>query len=315
MGMGTAMLGSGLGASMIAGAGSGVVSGQVARATDNALSGRPVTEGLGNPGDMLKDAAIGAAGGAIAYGVGRLLSGSAASAADVPCSFSADTVVATKEGKKAIASLKLGELVLAYNEKTNAIGYYPVVAVLVHEDKTLTKLIVDGEYIETTPEHPFYTEEEGWTPAGELRSGMHVRQADGSDGVVWFAWEVHEPETMYNLTVDTAHTFFVGEGQWLVHNTCKPVYRVWGNDSPSMGHYWSEIDPRTVPNYRSVASLPPGNSGEFLNIGTLIDDTGVTSSTVTRINPADIASLPQLIVPDPELQIILEETIPLIPPY
>ena len=25
---------------------------------------------------------------------------------------------------------------------------------------------------------------------------------------------------MYNLTVATAHTFFVGEGQWLVHNTC-----------------------------------------------------------------------------------------------
>lgn len=23
---------------------------------------------------------------------------------------------------------------------------------------------------------------------------------------------------MYNLTVDTAHTFFVGDGQWLVHN-------------------------------------------------------------------------------------------------
>ena len=27
---------------------------------------------------------------------------------------------------------------------------------------------------------------------------------------------------MYNLTVDTAHTFFVGEGQWLVHNACRP---------------------------------------------------------------------------------------------
>lgn len=24
---------------------------------------------------------------------------------------------------------------------------------------------------------------------------------------------------MYNLTVDEAHTFFVGEGEWLVHNT------------------------------------------------------------------------------------------------
>lgn len=26
---------------------------------------------------------------------------------------------------------------------------------------------------------------------------------------------------MYNLTIDTAHTFFVGEGQWLVHNDCE----------------------------------------------------------------------------------------------
>jgi hypothetical protein len=27
---------------------------------------------------------------------------------------------------------------------------------------------------------------------------------------------------MYNLTVDDAHTFFVGEQAWLVHNTCLP---------------------------------------------------------------------------------------------
>ncbi len=27
-------------------------------------------------------------------------------------------------------------------------------------------------------------------------------------------------QVMYNLTVATAHTFFVGEGQWLVHNDC-----------------------------------------------------------------------------------------------
>jgi hypothetical protein len=39
---------------------------------------------------------------------------------------------------------------------------------------------------------------------------------------------------MYNLTVEQAHTFFVGEGQWLVHNTgdsCPPngVLVRWGN--------------------------------------------------------------------------------------
>jgi RHS repeat-associated protein len=71
-GIGTAMLGTGLGASVIAGAGSGVVSGQVARAADNAVNGRDVTEGLLNPKDMATDAVMGAAGGAVSYGIGRL---------------------------------------------------------------------------------------------------------------------------------------------------------------------------------------------------------------------------------------------------
>ncbi|MEZ4736343.1 MAG: hypothetical protein R3E79_55360 [Caldilineaceae bacterium] len=29
---------------------------------------------------------------------------------------------------------------------------------------------------------------------------------------------VKQPQQMYNLTVAEAHTFFVGDGQWLVHN-------------------------------------------------------------------------------------------------
>jgi len=35
---------------------------------------------------------------------------------------------------------------------------------------------------------------------------------------------------MYNLTVDTVHTFFVGDGQWLVHNdSCDPALRALAN--------------------------------------------------------------------------------------
>jgi hypothetical protein len=33
---------------------------------------------------------------------------------------------------------------------------------------------------------------------------------------------------MYNLTVDDAHTFFVGEQSWLVHNTC-PLFKADGS--------------------------------------------------------------------------------------
>ena len=33
---------------------------------------------------------------------------------------------------------------------------------------------------------------------------------------------VEDSEWMYNLTVDQAHSFFVGEGEWLAHNICRP---------------------------------------------------------------------------------------------
>jgi hypothetical protein len=39
-------------------------------------------------------------------------------------------------------------------------------------------------------------------------------------GIVWLKWNVHKTQEIYNLTVATAHTFFVGDGQWLVHNAC-----------------------------------------------------------------------------------------------
>jgi hypothetical protein len=38
---------------------------------------------------------------------------------------------------------------------------------------------------------------------------------------------------MYNLSVETAHTFFVGEGQWLVHNC--PTNALTRNDIVNIG--------------------------------------------------------------------------------
>ena len=55
--------------------------------------------------------------------------------------------------------------------------------------------------------------------AGELRVGDRVRSASG-EGEVEAVESVASPQVMYNLTVAEAHTFFVGDGQWLVHNAC-----------------------------------------------------------------------------------------------
>lgn len=54
--------------------------------------------------------------------------------------------------------------------------------------------------------------------------GDVVVTIDGSGGVVEALEVIIAPQTMYNLTVDEAHTYFVGDGEWLVHNTCELRY-------------------------------------------------------------------------------------------
>jgi RHS repeat-associated protein len=144
-------------------------------------------------------------------------------------SFAANTFVATAAGLVAIGTLSVGDKVLAWNPDTDSIGLYPITAVHVNDDPITGTVVIDGETIHTTPEHPFWTTETGWTNAQDLAVGMHTRSADGTSGLVGSVDFSGGPATMYNLTVDVAHTFFVGEGEWLVHNcadTPKPDFLV-----------------------------------------------------------------------------------------
>jgi RHS repeat-associated protein len=136
------------------------------------------------------------------------------------CSFSADTNVATEDGDRPISQIKIGDKVRAYHEATGKTESETVTAVMVHTDPVIVHLTLDGERIETTPEHPFYTIEGKWVAAGTLKVGDRIRKADGTYGMVDAGNFVERDQQMYNLTVDEAHTFFVGDGQWLVHNEC-----------------------------------------------------------------------------------------------
>ncbi|MCE7989395.1 MAG: hypothetical protein DYG89_50225 [Caldilinea sp. CFX5] len=135
----------------------------------------------------------------------------------------------TAAGEVPISEIQVGDLVLAYDEATGATGYYTVTAVISHVDPSLIELTIDGETLETTAEHPFYVmasapwlatgaSQGRWVDAGDLHVGDAVRQADGTTGIVQAVVVVQRSQPMYNLTVAVAHTFFVGEQQWLVHN-------------------------------------------------------------------------------------------------
>ncbi|MBI4492852.1 MAG: hypothetical protein HY690_08685, partial [Chloroflexi bacterium] len=186
---------------------------------------------------VLRSAATGCLSGLTGFGLGKAVAALAPrlvgtlSAADnlggtlASCainSFSADTPVQTADGPRPIASLRVGDLVLAYDERTGSLGLYPITEVISYQDEQVVKLAIDGEVLTTTPEHPFYVYQHGWMPAQALTAGLRVRKSDGGFGIVHALALEHQPQRMYNLTVAGAHTFFVGDGQWLVHNagTC-----------------------------------------------------------------------------------------------
>lgn len=148
---------------------------------------------------------------------------------DVPClfnSFSAETLVLTEDGPRPISELVEGDRVYAWNEVTQRIERQPILDTISHHDPSIVRLTLEGETLETTDEHPFYIVEESewssylsvgkWVEAGALQSGDDARRADGTTGEVVSVQMVAQSQWMYNLTVETAHTFFVGQGQWLV---------------------------------------------------------------------------------------------------
>lgn len=123
-----------------------------------------------------------------------------------------------------------------------------------HLDTQATTLRLQGangsvETINTTPEHPFYVSQEvdgskrpspvgheelnsHWVGAGHLVVGDKLKLADGHEGKVLNVTTFQKTQQMFNLTVQTAHTFYVGGQGWLVHNVACPD---WVSRVPSPG--------------------------------------------------------------------------------
>ena len=167
----------------------------------------------------------------VAFGVGALIGGPGGGNDDIqvavelenrtPCqnSFSAGALISTDDGFVPIEDIEIGDYVLGYNEARDEISFYPVTALISHVDPVIVQMVIAGEMIETTPEHPFYTADGEWVEAIDLQVGDEIRQADWKLGEVESIFFTTQPQRMYNFSVSIAHTYFIGDGQWLVHNS------------------------------------------------------------------------------------------------
>jgi hypothetical protein len=82
--------------------------------------------------------------------------------------------------------------------------------------------------VTATTGHRFYSVDRGdWVPAVELKPGETLRDASGDEVTVVRLAERNATTTVYNLTVDSEHTYYVlaGDSAVLVHNCQNPGTR------------------------------------------------------------------------------------------
>ena len=129
------------------------------------------------------------------------------------------TLVSTENGLRAIETLKKGELVWSRDESSGETQLKPIKQTFEKYATTLALTFSNGETIETTREHPFYVVGRGFVKAGELGIGSSiVTRAGPSVQVV--SVEAGDAQTVYNFEVADFHTYFVGQGEVWVHNSC-----------------------------------------------------------------------------------------------
>jgi hypothetical protein len=140
-----------------------------------------------------------------------------------------------------IANVQVGDRVKSRDPQTGVEGVKTVTATiqrlapaLVHLSLTEAKT-GQSETLTCTPEHPLFVSGRGWVAAGSLGIGsLIVSRAGPLLSVSSVMWEREaaggaegggtedKPYTVYNLTVEDDHTYFVGTvggGTW-VHNGC-----------------------------------------------------------------------------------------------
>ena len=209
-----------------------------------------------------------------------------------PVCFAAGTLVLMADGSsRPIERIKAGELVLAASEFDPEGPVKPcrVVEKFQREPEQLLAVHLAGGAIRCTLKHPFYVRGKGWTGAGDLRAGDGLRTAPGDWAAVVEAPRPAGKEAVFNMQVDTAHTYFVSTGiagtSALVHNSiaCKP---------PESSQPSAASSPRStlfseypLSAYKSPPQAPPADSGGFGDIvfgpekflAFLADKAGITS--------------------------------------
>jgi hypothetical protein len=121
-----------------------------------------------------------------------------------------------------IEKVEVGDQVLAYDESSGQESFRVVTRKFVRKAAPIVAVVLSlsnghAAVLNTTEEHPFYSECAGWVAAGALQAGTEITSLDGLAVVQGVAF-TGELATVYNLEVEGLHDYRVGPDGVLVHN-------------------------------------------------------------------------------------------------
>ena len=120
---------------------------------------------------------------------------------------------------RCVEAVRKGDWVSSRNEKTGKTEPMPVLQTTIRRVASVVTVTLEDtstgqtQSLIATPEHPFYVAGKGFIGAGQLSSGNQVVSRYGPVLEVKSVTQHHQPGgyLVYNLVVDSDHTYFVGK--------------------------------------------------------------------------------------------------------
>ena len=136
--------------------------------------------------------------------------------------FVASTPVTTLRGYKRIENIKIGDIVLSYNETFKKNEYSEVLQTMIHDTtEEIYSLYIENEILRATGIHKFLitrNDKEQWLMASELSVGDLVHFANLTYHKITKIDIAIESRTVYNFEVSGNHNYYVGKNRILAHN-------------------------------------------------------------------------------------------------
>jgi hypothetical protein len=131
--------------------------------------------------------------------------------------FVAGTPVLMADGTwESVEKVRAGDSVMTKDAATGRLQAGRVVEPYVRQsdDGTIRLTFSSGLSVETTSEHPFFIEGQGWVEAGKLKAGARVAARDGDKSATLERVERRPGKRLvYNFEVEGTHSYFVGDAK------------------------------------------------------------------------------------------------------